>query len=120
MAGRGLDSAARVLRRPTIDQERHRSCALDDHQEPPHRGETRRTDDPGRCSGVPSLLASDTKCRQKTESLFAKAFKSLLQQNLPIPDMVSCADCSRSGRLAPWGKHQYVLLAATVTQSLKR
>jgi hypothetical protein len=29
------------------------------------------------------LLASDTKCRQKTESLFAKAFKSLLQQNLP-------------------------------------
>src|ERR1019366_759095 len=83
MAGRGLDSAARVLRGPTIDQERHRSCALDDHQEPPHRGETRRTDDPGRCPGVPSLLASDTKCRQKTESLFAKAFKSLLQQNLP-------------------------------------
>src|SRR5450759_1530280 len=81
MAGRGLDSAARVLRGPTIDRERHRSCALDDHQEPPHRGETRRTDDPGRCPGVPSLLASDTKCRQKTESLFAKAFKSLLQQN---------------------------------------
>ena len=28
-------------------------------------------------AGVPSLLASDTICRQETESLFAKAFKSL-------------------------------------------
>jgi hypothetical protein len=30
------------------------------------------------------LLASDTNCRQETESLFAKAFKSLLQQNRHI------------------------------------
>jgi hypothetical protein len=36
--------------------------------------------------GVPSSPASDIKCRQKTESLFAKAFKSLLQQNLPLGD----------------------------------
>jgi hypothetical protein len=35
---------------------------------------------------VPSLPVSDTKCRQKTESLFAKAL-SLLQQNLPEADM---------------------------------
>src|SRR5450759_3443487 len=83
MAGRGLDSAARVLRGPTIDRERRRSCVPDDHQEPPHRGRTHRTADPARCSDVPSSLASDTKCRQKTESLFAKAFKSLLQQNRP-------------------------------------
>src|ERR1017187_8860109 len=84
MAGRGLDSAARVLRGPTIDRERRRSCAPDDHQEPPHRGETHKTEDLGRCSDVPSSPASDAKCRQKTESLFANAFKSLLQQNLPL------------------------------------
>src|ERR1017187_9916733 len=88
MAGRGLDSAARVLRGPMIDRERRRSCAPDDRQEPPHRGRTRRTEDPGRCSDVPSSLASDAKCRQKTESLFAKAFKSLLQQNLPTADIL--------------------------------
>src|SRR3974390_304550 len=37
-----------------IDREQRRSCAPDDHQEPPHRDGTRKTDDPGRCSGVPS------------------------------------------------------------------
>src|SRR5674476_876560 len=87
MAGRGLDSAARVLRGPTIDRERRRSCAPDDHQEPPHRGETHKTEDLGRCSDVPSSPASDAKCRQKTESLFANAFKSLLQQNRPGGDI---------------------------------
>jgi len=33
------------------------------------------------------LPASDTKCRQETESLFAKAFKSLLQQNRPTTNI---------------------------------
>src|SRR5665213_254077 len=84
MAGRALDSAERVLRRPRIDRERRRSCVPDDHQEPPHRGETHKTEDLGRCSDVPSSPASDAKCRQKTESLFANAFKSLLQQNRHI------------------------------------
>jgi hypothetical protein len=41
------------------------------------------------------LLASDTNCCQKTESLFAKAFKSLLQQNLPIADSRNCSTASR-------------------------
>src|SRR5215204_6347522 len=31
------------------------------------------------------------KCRQKTESLFAKAFKSLLQQNLPVASFFRAA-----------------------------
>src|SRR5450759_5418159 len=86
-AGRALDSATRVLRKPTTDQERHRSCAPDDHQELPHRGRTRKIEDPGRCSDVPSSPISDAKCRQKTGSLFANAFKSLLQQNLPTADI---------------------------------
>src|ERR1019366_6318817 len=89
-AGRALDSAARVLHKPTTDRGRRRSCVLGDHQELPHRGRTRRTEDPGRCSEVPSSPASDAKCRQKTESLFAKAFKSLLQQNLPQADKQTC------------------------------
>src|SRR5512141_1328114 len=87
MADRGLDSAARALRGPMIDRERRRSCAPDDQQEPPHQDETRKTDDLGRCSGVPSSPVSDAKCRQKTESLFAKAFKSLLQQNRHLADI---------------------------------
>jgi hypothetical protein len=32
----------------------------------------------------PIIATSKEKCRQKTESLFAKAFKTLLQQNLPF------------------------------------
>src|SRR5271169_3953881 len=106
MADRGWDNAARVLRGPMKDRESRRSCAPDDHQEPPRRGGTRRTDDPGRCSGVPSSPASDTNCRQKTESLFAKAFKSLLQQNLPI---ASFAAMQKSSELfaapLPWRSH---------------
>src|SRR5664280_532057 len=58
----------------------------DDQQALPHRGGTRRTEDPGRCSDAPSSPVSDAKYRQKTESVFAKTFKSLLQQNRHIAD----------------------------------
>src|SRR5450759_3178675 len=75
------------LHKPTTDRGRRRSCAPGDHQELPHRGRTRRTEDPGRCSDVPSSPVSDAKCCQKTESLFAKPFKSLLQQNRHIADI---------------------------------
>src|ERR1022692_1794518 len=64
-----------------IDREPRRSGAPDDQQALPHRGGTRRTEDPGRCSDAPSSPVSDAKYRQKTESVFAKTFKSLLQQN---------------------------------------
>src|SRR5450755_3286755 len=70
-----------------IDRERRRSCAPDDHQEPPHRGRIHKTEDPDRCSDVPSSPVSNEICRQKTESLFAKTLKSLLQQNLPKADI---------------------------------
>src|ERR1700693_1422027 len=69
-----------------IDREPRRSCASDDQQAPPHQDGTHRTEDPGRCSDVPSSPVSDAKYRQKTESVFAKTFKSLLQQNLPEAD----------------------------------
>src|SRR5450755_4016112 len=69
-----------------IDRERRRSCAPDDHQEPPHRGRIHKTEDPDRCSDVPSSPVSNKICRQKTESLFAKTLKSLLQQNRHLAD----------------------------------
>src|SRR5665647_2057889 len=37
-----------------IARERRRSCAPDDHQEPPRRGGIHRTEAPDRCSDVPS------------------------------------------------------------------
>src|ERR1035438_8462961 len=80
-------NAVQVLRKPTINRERRRSYAPDDQRVPPHRGRTHKTEDPDRCSDVPSSPVSDEKCRQKTESLFAKIFKSLLQQNLPQVDI---------------------------------
>src|ERR1022692_642691 len=69
-----------------IDREPRRSGAPDDQQALPHRGGTRRTEDPGRCSDAPSSPVSDAKYRQKTESVFAKTFKSLLQQNRHLAD----------------------------------
>src|ERR1017187_7385562 len=60
----------------------------DDQQEPPHPGGTRRTEDPGRCSGVPSSSISDANCRQKTESLFTNTFKSILQQNRHLDGVI--------------------------------
>src|ERR1035438_8340501 len=129
-AGRGLDSAARVLRGPMIDRERRRSCAPDDHQEPPHPGGTRRTEDPGRCSGVPSSSISDANCRQKTESLFTNTFKSILQQNLPTPDTLtlnarvlsarySSKDIRRLSRfLVSWTKPQAIPTKIAIFQRL--
>src|ERR1039458_191529 len=74
-----------------IDREPRRSGAPDDQQALPHRGGTRRTEDPGRCSDAPSSPVSDAKYRQKTESVFAKTFKSLLQQNRHLADILGAA-----------------------------
>src|ERR1039458_1785043 len=86
-----------------IDREPRRSGAPDDQQALPHRGGTRRTEDPGRCSDAPSSPVSDAKYRQKTESVFAKTFKSLLQQNRPIADkMLRCRECPLSDNSGYW------------------
>ncbi|HZM11094.1 MAG TPA: hypothetical protein VFC15_12875, partial [Candidatus Limnocylindrales bacterium] len=62
------------------------------------------TEDPGRCSDAPSSPVSDAKYRQKTESVFAKTFKSLLQQNRHIADIrgiaTFCPLLDKSGQCA--------------------
>src|SRR5664280_610003 len=87
-----------------IDREPRRSGAPDDQQALPHRGGTRRTEDPGRCSDAPSSPVSDAKYRQKTESVFAKTFKSLLQQNRSLADKPSRAEIERCPLLSKSGQ----------------
>src|SRR5664280_2410357 len=88
-----------------IDREPRRSGAPDDQQALPHRGGTRRTEDPGRCSDAPSSPVSDAKYRQKTESVFAKTFKSLLQQNRSLADKPSRAKIHRCPLLSNNGQN---------------
>src|SRR5579864_417144 len=98
-ADRLSDSTAPVRRVPTINPKRRRSSAQDDRREPPHLNENRRIDGPDRRSDVPSSPPPTQNAARERESLFAKTFKSLLQQNRPIPAARTCG--KNSGFLVP-------------------
>src|SRR5579864_6342062 len=85
-ADRLSDSTAPVRRVPTINPKRRRSSAQDDRREPPHLNENRRINGPDRRSDVPSSPPPTQNAARERESLFAKIFKSLLQQNRPETD----------------------------------
>src|SRR5579864_2870475 len=102
-ADRLSDSTAPVRRVPTINPKRRRSSAQDDRREPPHLNENRRINGPDRRSDVPSSPPPTQNAARERESLFAKIFKSLLQQNRPQADSCTAANRARfDGATTHW------------------
>src|SRR3984885_2000871 len=80
-----------VRREPRTDRAQCRSGAPDDLRGPRRQDETRRTVDPGHSSDGPSWIDLAENRVTTTESRFAAYLNRLLQQNLPMGDIVlSC------------------------------